>query len=80
MLFLIRMCVVAVLPAQNNRPRKPRMSEFPVRTFAAGHSNKACGFQVGDQLAELSRHDAALALYSHEPSRRVKPEWRIGKL
>ena len=50
--------VVAALPAENQRAGQLRMPELAMRTPAAGHEDKPCMLQIGDQLANLARHTA----------------------
>ena len=50
------MRVVALMAAENRRPRILRMSEPAMRTLPAGHQQKSRPFQVGDQLSNLPWH------------------------
>jgi hypothetical protein len=64
MLFLVMVRVVAVFSTQDYRTCESGVPELAVRAFTTRHSHKSRGFQLGNQLADLSRHDAALFLYS----------------
>lgn len=44
------------MAAENQRAGKLGVAVFAMRSFPAGNNGKTHAFQVGDQLANLSRH------------------------
>ena len=50
------MRIIAIRATQNHCTPKPSVAEFAVRALSTGSKMKPCGNQIGDKLADFSRH------------------------